>query len=421
VRLITGFVVLANLSLAHAGVLTVGGPGAAYSDLQSAVNAAVDGDVLRVRGSTSAIATVDGKGISIIADDPTHLSFGGGLIIRNVPSGSTALVAGFALSWFGSPAVRIENCAGAVRLQDLVTTATSSGLNGPQPVVTCSNAADIGITRCTFLAQSGLAGFSGVEALHAQSSTIAIYDSTLAGGNGGNGQFGTGPLPTNGFVGGAAVVALNSVVFASGSTFQGGTGGNGVDGGVPAPQCTTPTNYPTAGGAGGPCVRLLGSSGDGFANNLIGGAGGVAGVSPCGQGGGTANPGGVEDPTGAAWNEVAGIARTMSLPNLVRESTTFTITFHGAPGDRVFLTSSLAPAHDASALLGGVFLVHGPYRRISPGLLDASGTLTITLPASALPIGIEEDARHDQCVMLSANGQLHLGSSGVLTRLDSAF
>jgi hypothetical protein len=85
------------------------------------------------------------------------------------------------------------------------------------------------------------------------------------------------------------------------------------------------------------------------------------------------------------------------------------------------LTSSLAPAHVASPSLGGVLLNQGPYRRTSPGTLDALGALTVTLPVGTLPAGVDEDAKHLQCVMVSTSGQIRLGSSAVLTRLDSEY
>jgi hypothetical protein len=124
---------------------------------------------------------------------------------------------------------------------------------------------------------------------------------------------------------------------------------------------------------------------------------------------------------GQPFSETPGIARILNAPRVVRESTSFHLHFAGVPGDHVYLAGSQHPAHLPALQLDGVFLGQGPYRRTSMGMIGGTGTLDVTLPLGDLGPGVAEDLRHLQCVMLDAGGHVHVGSSSVLTRLDSAY
>lgn len=414
------------LPRAEAGVLTVGGSAPTHPNLQAAVTAAVDGDVILVRSFVSQNVVVTGKGVSIVADGPAHMAWGGTIDIQNVPAGSTMLVAGFD---FSSLPLRVTGCSGAVRLQDVRAVNPSSFPAYSGSVVECSNSTDVALTRCTITgASSSLSGFPppfGVqnEGVRVQSSTVAIHDSIITGGNGHAGTLLMGPTPLDGGDGSMALLVFgSSVVFASGSTFQGGAGGNGADGTIPPPTCVTTNNYPTFGGYGGDAVWIEGgSSGSGAGNALIGGNGGQNGVTQCAPTPTYSPSGAPFSGPGGPWVELSTVARKIEVQNLTRESTNLAITFRGAPGERVFLTSTAQPAHVSSTLLQGVFLGLGPYRRLSPGFLDAQGVLQISLAIGDLGPGVDEDVRHLQCVMLDANGQPHLGSASVLTLVDAAY
>jgi hypothetical protein len=411
------------LPCAHAGVLTIGGPAPTHPTLQAAVDAAVDGDVILVKQSIPGNLLVYGKGISIVADSVAELFWYGSLEIQNLPAGSTLLLAGFRFQPTASPSLIITACAGAVRVQDVrVEHSGSFPAFVPQLVVRCSDSADVAFTRCRFT--GAWASFAGgaMPGLGAWNSVLAIQDSFVTGGRG---KDGTPALQifTNGTSGApGAEFTGNSVVFASGSTFQGGNGGAGLNGTLLPPVCATPDNQPTPGGSGGAGIMVgLGTSCSGAGNSVQGGLGGPNGTSPCSPQLTWAPNGPTFAGTGGPWVELGTVARKLEVQNLTRESTSLAITFRGVPGERVFLTSALHPAHESSPALQGVFLSQGPFRRLSPGVLDAQGVLQISLPIGDLGPGIDEDVRHLQCVMLDAAGQPRLGSSSVLTRLDAAW
>jgi hypothetical protein len=419
---------LASVPCANAGVLKVGGPGAGYPNIQSAVDAAADGDVILVRGNASS-ATVTGKSLSIVADDPALPSMLGNFVIAGVPAGGMVLVAGFTISsGMGAP-LSVVDCTGAVRIQDFSLTSMNYLSSAVRPALEVRNCADVAVSSSMMQGANGVyfgVGYvyGGIEAASVQDSTVSFHGCTMHGGNGANGGSSSMGLPLSGTPGAAGLVTFGtSNVFLSGCTLIGGNGGNGINGGGPPPMCTTTTySHPTGGGAGGPAVlHLMPATGNGFANSAVGGMGGMSGVDQCGSQPVQAQSGAAFQSNGQPWSETSGIARVLNAPRVVRESTSFVLHFAGVPGDHVYLASSQQPAHVPALSFDGVFLGQGPYRRTSMGTIGSTGTLDVTLPLGDLGPGVAEDLRHLQCVMLDASGHLHVGSSAVLTRLDSAY
>ncbi len=291
------------------------------------------------------------------------------------------------------------------------------------------NSGDVAVTNCNIHGADGANYgpgyiYEGVPAAWVQDSTVSFHACTVRGGHGANGGFTAMLVPVSGGWGSDGVLAIGtSNVFLSGCTLIGGNGGNGIDGGGPPPTCApTAYSYPTAGGHGGSGVRLfMPATGVGFANSAIGGIGGMSGVNQCGSQAVQAPNGSAFNSDGQPFNETAGVARILSAPRVVRESTSFHLHFTGVPGDHVFLASSQQPAHVLALQLDGVFLGQGPYRRTSMGMIGGTGMLDVTLPLGDLGPGVAEDVRHLQCVVVDATGHVHVGSSSVLTRLDSAY
>ncbi len=419
---------LAFVPFAHAGVLTVGGPGAAFTDLQPAVDAALDGDVILVRANVTSVM-VTGKSLSIVADQASNLTLNGNAAITGVPAGGLVLMAGFDLSANPNTLVQVINCIGAVRLQDMsMTTMNYLGSVGQYPLE-IQNSSDVAVTNCQMRGADGISFGPGSQTggafgAYVRNSTVSFHGCTLRGGRGANGGFSSMLVPLSGTQGADGLFAAGtSSVFLSGCTLIGGDGGTGMDGGGLPPMCApTAYDYPTAGGWGGSGVRLfMPAVGNGFANNAAGGMGGMSGVNLCGSQPVQSPNGGAFQSDGQPFNETTGVARVLNAPRLVRESTSFVLHFAGVPGDHVYLASSQQAAHLPALQFDGVFLGQGPYRRTSMGMIGSTGSLDVTLPLGDLGPGVAEDLRHLQCVMLDASGHLHVGGSAVLTRLDSAY
>ncbi len=99
-----------------------GGGGSQFTDIQSAVDAAVDGDRILVRAGTYAGFTIDGKGLAVLGDPGAGLfASAPSVTVRHIVAGQNVVVAGFTgiggTSFFGAT---LDDCAGRVVLEQLV-------------------------------------------------------------------------------------------------------------------------------------------------------------------------------------------------------------------------------------------------------------------------------------------------------------
>jgi hypothetical protein len=254
-----------------------------FDDIQSAVDAASDGDLILVDGNADTSFypgfVIDGKSLvlqgrgepTIRAANLFGVNQGQSLTIRNLSAVQTLSLRGMEFDQLGSYEERVAtftDCAGAIVLEDCAF--TSSGR-----MVEVVRSSSVTLTRCSLLApqsrlvelpQSASIPFS-YTALTGVESGLWFYDSEIRGGDG---------LPAGSLFGqvgesvgaGDGLGLLDSSVFASGSVFAGGVSldavacASGADGG----------NGLSASGAS-TSLRLLDST-------TIGGGGGAGG---CGQ------------------------------------------------------------------------------------------------------------------------------------------
>lgn len=113
---------LLSLGVAAQGTFIVdpGGNGD-FTDIQSAVDAANPGDLIRVREGSYADPVLITKGLRIVGDgdDPippfTKTKLLGGVVVRDIPTEQSFI----ASDLFVSPGITIENCAGNVHLDGI--------------------------------------------------------------------------------------------------------------------------------------------------------------------------------------------------------------------------------------------------------------------------------------------------------------
>lgn len=111
-----------------------GGPGVQFTDVQSAVNAAADGDTILVQQAFLAGATgfTTSKGLTIVGIgggvplDTTHLD---PVRVTGLPATSTFRMSGFRRISNGMLHLVVENCAGPVHLDQIVA---QENANGPE-------------------------------------------------------------------------------------------------------------------------------------------------------------------------------------------------------------------------------------------------------------------------------------------------
>ena len=120
-------------SLSAGDVLTVGpaGSGAQFTQIQAAVNAAADDDVILVKPGTYQGITVT-KPVRILGDPtvpaPTMNNvFVSPVVVRDIGAGKEVVLSGVTV-FTGEPPILLRNCAGTVVLQDVVVPRSSDGV-----------------------------------------------------------------------------------------------------------------------------------------------------------------------------------------------------------------------------------------------------------------------------------------------------
>lgn len=432
------FVALAPLVSAQSVVWTVGGAQPHFTDIQSAINAASDGDTLLVRSGTYGAFHMFGKALSIAADTNAAVVVEGMSEIETVPLGGTAVLVRLELRGLGNTlqntsALFAHDCDGSLRIAGCTllggkgrnSSGTSSAGAEACRFSRCDDVAAIG---CSFRGGDGggsVGGRPGGDGLYARASLIALYDCTFAGGRGGDDVTNQA---ADGGTGGHGYDSPDSLMFASGSSFSGGTGGTGGE----------EQSLPFGGG----CIHA-GAGGNGGDGILLGrlppttasprvdlqacsterGAGGFGGQGHQCASGPSGAPGLKIHIANGSTTSSATAAREMTTVNPAREMTSVVLTFKGVVGDRVWLLQSLVPQQASNTPFEGRLLVRSTFLSSASmkGVIPASGQLNATLSVASLPLGVETSTLHLQMLAVDASGAGVLGSAVPLVLLDSTF
>jgi hypothetical protein len=359
---------------ASADVFIHGQPGS-YATIQSAVDAAVDGDTLLIELGQYQGAVIDGKGLhlhGLVVSQFTKVWIKGSLEVRNLPASSVFTLSDVYVDWDSgfAPANKVdalwlEDCAGQVRVQrcelygsfhwvEFGTSISGVGLrveNSPKVAVADSyvRGADVGYMTGNSAEHAG----DGVVALD---SAVGLYDCEIVGGTGSHESHPGG----NGGVG----VRVNGWGLSlSGTAVKGGAGGGGDYVG-----CTTSGNGGTGLHATSCQVQVTDST-------IQGGPFGA--FYTCGPG----SNGQATQLIGATLVNHPGAARSLSGPRSIDDKQHWAATVEGEPGDQVWILRGRAPAFQPTGGPLGIVLV--PKLWVLPaapmGVVPASGTLDVTL------------------------------------------
>jgi hypothetical protein len=415
------FALLSLLALApaaRAGVIVVdAGGGGMHTDLQAAVDAAQDGDVLLVKSGLYASFAVNDKALAIVGDAGAQVSVIGAVRVRNLAAGKSFLLANLDAS--GDPLASgtnryglfVTDCAGHVRVED----GAFLGADAHDPCTLPSTPAydgvfvrsssDVTLLRCD--AMGGRTNwFAGGAGLRGTQSGLALYRTNVEGGDGFSACYDDGPA------GAPGIQVSGPIFFAWKLSASGGFGGNGgtqVD-------CT----YGGAGGAG--VVIEAGTTAALRANVQL--AGGPGGSSHFGSFGCASLPPGANGAplVGSAETFSSTATRTLEVPTPVRESTTPSLHFVGKPGDRVGLLVSDASAFAYQPARQGVLLVEAAsHLAMLIGEVPVSGVIDFPLALGDLGPGVESRLHHLQAFFVDTQDRLLLGEPATLLVLDSAY
>lgn len=354
--------------------------GADFTSLQAAIDAASAGDVILIENGLIESVTIDkglyltsGLGVGVGLLKPTGASTPA-VRIHDLPADETVVLSNMTVfvGDSGAPAaVQVEDCDGAVWLQDLfVDSYGAASLSG-------DGAASVVLVD-TFLQTNLVPALpdgtptTAPGALMVGDSRLFGYSSTLAGSHGtlqGPGD----PTPVAPADGGAGVELHDSFgVFAS--TTLGGSGGNSLLVG----GCMQ-------GGDGGPGAILSTSAAPGAGELLL--VGQSSAIS--GGFGGFFDPGCASAPSmgqavvaGPGTSHTLGGAgpdRVFHVPGLVAPGAPFDLTISGAVGDQVYLLAALG---------GGPALAVGPaaWLHLDFASLVFLTSFALPVPEVAIPL-----------------------------------
>lgn len=392
----------------HAQAVHIVGSGGvpAYPDIQSAVDAAAEGDVLLVAEGVYPEFEIASKSLSIFAMPDADVRVGNtpglphqAIVVRNLGPDQRVLLSGIsAVDWYPlNRCLEVLDNAGYVSFQDCsflsdtasVFLAVCEPFDGA-PAAYVRNSDRVAFTDCELRGGIGdwkdtfdgnCAGSTGGAGLYALDAEVALYDCDLTGGEGGGAKY-------IGGVGGYALDLNGSEAFLSGTSLQGGAGG-WIYGGPPGI------------GPGGDALKLPLSSTSTQRGCLLTPGVGVP-------------PGELVDGDGPNI-QLDGPARVLEAPTLAAYSVPFSGSFYGASGDLIWVLAEDRPKFRVFPF--GVLQVEAPVPFPAPiGVAPHAGPVVVPLDISAYPPGVVGL----QSFAASATGTRQLSSARFTLGLDPA-
>lgn len=395
-------VALAAPARSQGQVLEVGSAGP-YFTLQSAVDAAADGDTILANDGSYGLSLV-GRSLTVVAAQG-EFAFVSGAEIRDLQPGDVVVLRGLKLH-----GLTIANCHGTVWVEDCV-------IDQSIPALRVESSTGVVFVRDTITGPFGwtesttmLVHESG-DAAHLTDSVVEMLDCTVAGGAGQSFAIlqagGAASMP-----GDDAIELHGGQLRLCGGSVTGGAGGNG---GFGFSVCVS-------GSAGGHGLRLLDGNPQVVVrdSSIAGGAGGT--ISPGCQG--SAQPGAPGSPLdveSGLVSTVPGTARHLELSGPVTEHTVLHVVAGGVPGDAVLLLVGLLPGVVPKPPTVGTLLVPDPILIVSLGVLGNPATLDLPIVLPDLGPHVPTVRAFVQGAFKPASGGVVLGSGSVLIALDSSF
>jgi len=391
-------------------VYVVAGDGSGdFVQLQQAVDAAAQGDVILVRahGARYAATVIQDKALTIVGDGAVRPGVED-VVVRNLAgnrdvtlrfldiAGRVEILGG--VITIQEPGLELISNAGCVWLEDLVICGadgipkwggSEQGLpalvvNGSACVVAVDSATEGGSGGGSVGGSTYPGGHGGVVT----SSQLALHGCSLVGGEGSYESL----FPAE--QGGIGLECNSATVFTSGSSLIGGDTGN-VGGLTPDPT------------AAGLAVRD-GSDVATLATSITSGGGDAPPGPPIEE---TGSPSSVED--------LADDHRAFKLPPVLRELEPVRLQYRGQPGDLVLVQTSLRPSWMLVPALKGVqhlgVLIGGQLL----GIVPPNGQLGPLVQVPALPPGTLAATGFAQPLALELDGSLRVSAPTSIVVVDA--
>lgn len=390
-----------------------GGAGSDFVEVNQAVAAAADGDIILVKPAAPYATTlISAKNLTIQGFSPTgpkpeivaltvqNLSATQRVVLRGLRS------AGFLA--FSNAVLQISNCAGPVIVEDYAAPVTASqSFSIASVLITASS--HVSLTRCNLLGPAGAINSAGdtapKSALRVATSTVALYACDVTGGNGADA--GVPPFDVTlhpAQAGAPGVDFASGNLFVAGGVLRGGAGGDGFS----SISCSPSKDGAAGIKVGGVLTRMDCA--------LVGGAGGVD-APGCPQVG---VPGQGALVTSGSIAVINDSLRTLAVSAPGVEGQSVNTTIKGVAGEPVLLLLAFAPRVEYVPALRGTLIGAFPLVPIALGALPASGELSfdVTIPLDSLPPGVGGVHLYEQAIVGGATGTGLLSSPSVALILD---
>jgi len=364
--------------------------GGDFLDVQLAVDAAIDGDVVLVKAGTYPGFIIDDKSLVIAAEAGALVTINQNVAIGNIAAGDEVVLQGLTLIPTQPPlvfsALSLTDCAGHVLLQELTAELPGSAI-ALFGVLYARDCASVAVVNSTVDSRNSVPiQFSG--AIVGENSNFYFHGVTSLGSNGTDGTV----MSITGGSGGSGLELRGGSALVVDGEFRGGAGGDGNTFGNPG-----------NGGQGGHAIQLLAAmAGDPslvvYDSELAPGLGGT-GLAPAVDG----LPGKQVEIVAGTLTEPAAFARTFSAAPVVRDGEMTSIVFNGQPFDltwhiigfdtnptTVYLPDFLGAFHPGGA---PTFF---QYR----GLLNGNGKKTFNF--TLIPTGLDYVPVYEQALMYNA-------------------
>ena len=406
-RLLVALAGLAPATPADVLVVDAAG-GTPYTDIQAAVDAAHPGDLVLVRQGIYPGFDVLGHDLAVAAFAGAQVHVQGTVSVAATPAGSTVRLTGLVIRGPAHQrALWIHDNPGLVRVTGCTVEGadlwTSMVLDGGPGVELQSNSGVL-LAGCEIEGGHGggfVVGISqgrkGGAGVRTRTTPLAIYDSQVIGGEGGDGD--TTATNCKGGSGGEGILVEDYGVFLSKTLAQGGQGGYAWQGGI--------------GGTG--LFVQIGAQAQLLASSMVGGLGGPS--DWWGQ------PGAIGPGTGGSGilQNLPGLARVFEAPGLGLAKGLLQVSVKGAVGDEVWVRASWTPAHVPALALGGLWFVGRPNKLpVTPmAVVGAFGKAQIQIPLPAIAPGEGARELYLQGWIRTSSGEFRLGSPMHVAVLDS--
>ncbi len=409
--------VLASGAAAQGQVWVVdddGGPGVAFTDVQAAVDAASDGDLVLVRPGAYAGFSIVAKGLAVVGDLGADVFVSGGCVVSGLAASQTVELRALDIASTASvPALRLDSNMGSVWIEDVDVAQLGPGGSASLGAVDVAGCAGVTLQRCTVavaIPSSPAVGNGGMHGVRVASSSVFLHLVTATGGKG-------KPGSTDSTIGGAGLLVASGSAFLYGGVFRGGEGATGEDLGE-----FLFCDNGSPGGFGlwlepGAQVTRLGA-------RFEGGPGGPGGTDPFSGFACAAGPDGpaLQIFAGAIDVELAGSVQAWRVDSPVRGGQPATLVVDGLPSTPVFALASVGTSFAVFPSLAGASCVDpAALVVLLVGATDANGVLQLSLPMPHPAPGFGFVRVFTQALLFDASLGPRLGSGSTLHVLHAAY